>query len=114
MHISSWVSDKSAFKEGDIEDGGIKVDELEQEHFERQIVIEFGLGSMHFWKKKKAKSTRRLRVSLFFGVQLILQILRSLNIVHCQYTVAEKSTEMYHFLRFLFLPQVVNFKANFS
>ena len=57
MHISSWVSDKSAFKEGDIEDGGIKVDELEQEHFERQIVIEFGLGSMHFWKKK-AKSTR--------------------------------------------------------
>ena len=52
MHVSSRVADKSAFKEGDIEDGGIKVDELEQEHFECQIVIEFGLGSMHFCKKK--------------------------------------------------------------
>ena len=53
MHVSSRVADKSAFKEGDIEDGGIKVDELEQEHFERQIVIEFGLGPMHFWKGTK-------------------------------------------------------------
>ena len=26
MHVSSRVADKSAFKEGDIEDGGIKVD----------------------------------------------------------------------------------------
>ena len=50
MHVSSRVADKSAFKEGDIEDGGIKVDELEQEHFERQIVIEFWLGPMHLWK----------------------------------------------------------------
>ena len=54
MHIPSWISNKSAFKEGDVEDGGIKVDELEQEHFERQIVIEFGLGSMHFCKRKES------------------------------------------------------------
>ena len=104
------ITHKSTFEKRHIKYGGIEIDKLEEEHFERQIVIEFGLGSMHFWKKKKAKSTRRLRVSLFFGVQLILQILRSLNIVHCQYTVVENQP----LCIILFLPQVVNFKANFS
>ena len=46
------ISNKSSFEEGNIEYGGVKVDELEKEHFERQIVIKFRLGPMHFCKIK--------------------------------------------------------------
>ena len=46
------ITNKSSFEEGNIEYGGVKVDELEKEHFERQIVIKFRLGPMHFCKIK--------------------------------------------------------------
>ena len=31
------------------EDGGVEVDELEEEHLKRQVVVELGLGTMHLW-----------------------------------------------------------------
>ena len=34
-------------EEGHIDQGGVEVDELEDEHFERQVVIELRLGAMH-------------------------------------------------------------------
>ena len=46
------VTHKSTFEKRHIKYGGIEIDKLEEEHFERQIVIEFGLGAMHFWKQK--------------------------------------------------------------
>ena len=48
MFVMPRVSDKPSLEEGNVEYGGIEIDELEKEHFERQIVIEFWLGPMHF------------------------------------------------------------------
>jgi hypothetical protein len=52
MFVMPRISHKSSFKEGNVEYGGVKVDELEKEHFERQIVIKFRLGPVHFCKKR--------------------------------------------------------------
>ena len=41
MFVMPRVSDKPSLKEGNVEYGGVEIDELEKEHFERQIVIEF-------------------------------------------------------------------------
>lgn len=35
-------------KEGNVEDGGVKIHKLEHEHFERQTIFVFCLRSMHF------------------------------------------------------------------
>ena len=53
MHVISRVANEPALDEGNVQDGGVKIDELENEDFERQIVVEFGLGAMHFWKMIK-------------------------------------------------------------
>ena len=42
------VADELALEEGDVDDGGVEVDELEDEHFERQVVVKVGLRPMHF------------------------------------------------------------------
>ena len=52
MFVMPRISDKSSFEEGNVEYGGVKVDELEKEHFERQIVIKFRLGAVHFCKER--------------------------------------------------------------
>lgn len=52
MHVLSWVANEPALDEGNVQNGGVEIDELENEDFESQIVIEFGLGTMHFWKHK--------------------------------------------------------------
>ena len=57
MLVMSWISNEPSLKEGNVEYGGVKVDELEKEHFERQIVIKFRLGPVHFCKE---------RIKLFF------------------------------------------------
>ena len=41
MFVMPRVSYKPSLEEGNVEYGGIEIDELEKEHFERQIVIEF-------------------------------------------------------------------------
>ena len=41
-----------ALKEAYVDDGGIVVDKLEEEHFEDELVLELSLGPMHFWKQK--------------------------------------------------------------
>ena len=43
------VADELALEEGDVDDGGVEVDELEDEHFERQVVVEVRLCAMHLW-----------------------------------------------------------------
>ena len=46
--IVARVADELALEEGDVDDGGVEVDELEDEHFERQVVVKVGLRPMHF------------------------------------------------------------------
>ena len=45
------VADELALEEGDVDDGGVEVDELEDEHFERQVVVKVRLRAVHLWKK---------------------------------------------------------------
>lgn len=45
--IVARVANKAAFEESNIEDRGVEVDELEDEHFEGEIVIELSLGTVH-------------------------------------------------------------------
>ena len=42
------ISYKATFEEGNVENGRIEVDKLEDEDFECQIVVKLGLGPMHF------------------------------------------------------------------
>lgn len=37
-----------SLKEGNVEDGGVKIHKLEHEHFECQTIFVFCLRSMHF------------------------------------------------------------------
>ena len=48
MFVVARVADKLPFEEGDVNDGGVKVDELEDEDFECQVVIKIRLSPMHF------------------------------------------------------------------
>ena len=52
MHVVSRVPDEPALDKGDVQNRGVEIDELENEDFEGQIVVEFRLGAMHFWKLK--------------------------------------------------------------
>ena len=45
--VVAGVAYKLPLEEGDVDDGGVEVDELEDEHFERQVVIEVRLRAMH-------------------------------------------------------------------
>ena len=45
--VVAGVADELALEEGDVDDGRVKVDELEDEHFERQVVVKVGLRAMH-------------------------------------------------------------------
>ena len=45
--IVARVAHELALEEGDVDDGGVEVDELEDEHFERQVVVEVRLRAMH-------------------------------------------------------------------
>ncbi len=42
------ISDESSLEESDVDNRGVKVAELEDENFEREIVFEVRLSSMHF------------------------------------------------------------------
>ena len=48
MLVAAWVTHESAFEERDVEDGGVEIDELKNEHFEREVIVEVRLGAMHF------------------------------------------------------------------
>merc|ERR1719234_1909339 len=47
MFVVAWVARELALEEGHVDQGGVEVDELEDEHFERQVVVKFRLGAMH-------------------------------------------------------------------
>ena len=50
MFVMAWVARELPLEEGHVDQGGVEVDELEDEHFEGQVVVELRLGSMHLWK----------------------------------------------------------------
>ena len=41
------IDDSLSLEEGDVDDGGVEVDELEDEHFECEIVVVLLLGAVH-------------------------------------------------------------------
>ena len=51
VFVSPLCQDLLALKEADVDDRGIVVDKLEEEHFEDELVLELSLGPMHFWKQ---------------------------------------------------------------
>ena len=48
VFVVAGVAHKLPFKECDVDDGGIKVDKLEDEDFEGEIVVILGLCPVHF------------------------------------------------------------------
>ena len=48
--VVAGVAHKLPLEEGDVDDGGVEVDELEDEHFECEVVVEIRLGPVHLWK----------------------------------------------------------------
>ena len=48
MFVVAGITNKLPLEEGDVNDGGVKVDELEDEDFECQVVIKIRLSPMHF------------------------------------------------------------------
>ena len=50
MLVMAGVARELPLEEGHVDQGGVEVDELEDEHFEGQVVVELGLGSMHLWE----------------------------------------------------------------
>ena len=51
MFVIARVADEAPLDEGDVQNGSVEIDELENEHLERQVVVKLRLSSMHFWKK---------------------------------------------------------------
>ena len=49
IDVGTGVANKLPLEEGNVDDGGVEVDELEDEHFERQVVVEVRLRSVHLW-----------------------------------------------------------------
>ena len=45
--VVAGVADELALEEGDVDDRRVEVDELEDENFERQVVVEVRLRSVH-------------------------------------------------------------------
>ena len=50
MLVMAGVPSELPLEEGHVDQGGVEVDELEDEHFEGQVVVELRLGSMHLWE----------------------------------------------------------------
>ena len=48
--VVARVADELPLEEGDVDDGGVEVDELEDEHFEGEVVVKLRLCPVHFWK----------------------------------------------------------------
>ena len=48
MLVVPRIAHKFSFEECDVEDGGIKVDELEYKNFKGEVIIKLGLSSVHF------------------------------------------------------------------
>lgn len=55
--IVSWIADETAFKEGNVKNWWIIIDELEDKDFKGQIIIKLSLCSMHLWKTTYTKWT---------------------------------------------------------
>lgn len=50
--VVTRIANKSALEKRYVEDGRVEIDELEDENFKGQVVVEFGLRAMHFWTNK--------------------------------------------------------------
>ena len=47
MLVMAGVARELPLEEGHVDQGGVEVDELEDEHFERQVVVKVRLCAMH-------------------------------------------------------------------
>ena len=52
MFVVARIPYEASFEEGDVEDGRVEVYELEDEDLEREVVFEFGLRPVHFWRER--------------------------------------------------------------
>ena len=50
VNVGSRIPNELPFEEGNVDNGGVEVDELEDEDFECQVVIKIRLSPMHFYK----------------------------------------------------------------
>ena len=50
IDVGTGVANKLPLEEGNVDDGGVEVDELEDEDFEGEIIVEIWLSSVHLWK----------------------------------------------------------------
>ena len=57
-----YLADISFFEEGNVEYGGVKVDELEKQHFEHQIVIKLPLGLVNLEFIYSEKATKFCKI----------------------------------------------------
>ena len=57
--VVARVADELPLEEGDVDDGGVEVDELEDEHFEGEIVVKLRLGPVHLWKGGNVTASRQ-------------------------------------------------------
>ena len=46
------VANKLALEEGNVDEGRVKIDELEDEHLEGEVFIKVWLCSVHFWTEE--------------------------------------------------------------
>ena len=49
VNVGSRIPNELPFEEGNVNDGGVEVDELEDENFKSEIIIKVWLSSVHFW-----------------------------------------------------------------
>ena len=63
----SRVAYEAPLEKGDVEYGRVKVDELEDKHFEGQVILEFALGPMHFCEKQSEQVSGKFKSTLVMG-----------------------------------------------
>lgn len=49
VNVGSRIPNKLPFEEGNVNDGGVEVDELEDKDFKGEVIIEVRLSSVHFY-----------------------------------------------------------------
>ena len=48
MLVVTRIANKLSFEESNVDDGGVEIDELEDENFECEVIIIVRLSSVHF------------------------------------------------------------------
>ena len=73
VYVEVWVSNEASLEESDVENGRVEINELEDEHFEREVVLELCLRPMHFCGRKDWYISTWMG-SVYLSVQLSLSL----------------------------------------